>query len=89
MFVKMVYWYINITFTILDIIHRPVSHLKHNVSETRFCLLNLLRWAMRLSVSGPGTEIDFIYWTHLSRFHLNETEFSLQNVVFYIKDKMM
>jgi hypothetical protein len=30
-------WYINITVTILDIIHLPVF-LKHNVSETGFCL---------------------------------------------------
>jgi hypothetical protein len=30
-------WYINITITILDIIHRPVFYLKH-VSETGFCL---------------------------------------------------
>jgi hypothetical protein len=29
---------INITITILDIIHRPVFCLKHNVSETGFCL---------------------------------------------------
>jgi hypothetical protein len=27
-----------ITITILDIIHRPVFYLKHNVSETPFCL---------------------------------------------------
>jgi hypothetical protein len=31
-------WYINITITILDIIHRPVLYLKLNVSETGFCL---------------------------------------------------
>jgi hypothetical protein len=29
---------LNITNTILDIIHRPVSHLKHNVSKNGFCL---------------------------------------------------
>jgi hypothetical protein len=27
-------WYINITITILDIMHRPVFYLKHDVSET-------------------------------------------------------
>jgi hypothetical protein len=31
-------WDIRITIAILDIIHRPVFHLKHNVSETGFCL---------------------------------------------------
>jgi hypothetical protein len=31
-------WYINITITILDIMHRPVFYLKHDVSETGFCL---------------------------------------------------
>jgi hypothetical protein len=30
--------YINITITILDIIHRPVFHLKHNVLNNEFCL---------------------------------------------------
>jgi hypothetical protein len=30
--------YINITITILNIIHRPVFYLKNNVSETGFCL---------------------------------------------------
>jgi hypothetical protein len=30
-------WYINIIITILDIIHRPVFYLKHNVWETGFC----------------------------------------------------
>jgi hypothetical protein len=31
-------WYINTIVTIQDITHRPVSYLKHNVSETGFCL---------------------------------------------------
>jgi hypothetical protein len=31
-------WYINVTTTILGIIFRPNFHLKHNVSETGFCL---------------------------------------------------
>jgi hypothetical protein len=34
-------WYINITIAILDIINRPVSYLKHDVSETWFCLLQV------------------------------------------------
>jgi hypothetical protein len=29
----------NVTFTILDIIQRPVFYLKRNVSDTEFCLL--------------------------------------------------
>jgi hypothetical protein len=36
-----------ITITILDIIHRPILYLKHNVSETGLCLclqVNLLSW---------------------------------------------
>jgi hypothetical protein len=32
------YVYISITMTILDILHRPVFYLKHNVSETEFYL---------------------------------------------------
>jgi hypothetical protein len=31
-------WYINITITILDIIHRPVFFLEHNILKTWFCL---------------------------------------------------
>jgi hypothetical protein len=31
-------WYINITITILDIIHRIVFYLKLDISETGFCL---------------------------------------------------
>jgi hypothetical protein len=31
-------WYINITITSLDIIQRPVFHLKHSISETGFGL---------------------------------------------------
>jgi hypothetical protein len=31
-------WYINITITIVDIIHRLVFYLKHVASETGFCL---------------------------------------------------
>jgi hypothetical protein len=32
------FWLFNITMTILNIIQRPVFHLKHDVSETGFCL---------------------------------------------------
>jgi hypothetical protein len=31
-------WYVNITITILDIVHRPIFYLKQDVSETGFCL---------------------------------------------------
>jgi hypothetical protein len=31
-------WYINITVTTVGITHRPVFYLKHDVSETGFCL---------------------------------------------------
>jgi hypothetical protein len=32
-------WIFNTIIEFLEIIHRPVFHLKHNVSETEFCLL--------------------------------------------------
>jgi hypothetical protein len=38
MFTQSIKMFKNKTNTILDIIHRPVFHLKHNVSETGFCL---------------------------------------------------
>jgi hypothetical protein len=31
-------WYINLTVTIVDIIHGPVFYFKHNVLETGICL---------------------------------------------------
>jgi hypothetical protein len=31
-------WYINITITILNVIHQPDFYLKHDVSEVQFCL---------------------------------------------------
>jgi hypothetical protein len=31
-------WYINITITILNIMHRPVFYLKDEISGTEFCL---------------------------------------------------
>jgi hypothetical protein len=58
----------NITITILDIIHRPVFYLKHDVSNP---------------ASGPETETNSIYWAEQSRFHLKtETESSLRNIMF-------
>jgi hypothetical protein len=36
------------------------------------------------------TETSFFYWAHLRSFHLStETESSLQNAMFEIKDRMM
>jgi hypothetical protein len=29
--------YVNLTITLLGIIHRPVCYLGHNISKTRFC----------------------------------------------------
>jgi hypothetical protein len=40
--------YVNVSITVLNIIHRPVFYLKRNVSETDLCSLcswNLLSWA--------------------------------------------
>jgi hypothetical protein len=49
LFVGLWRWYINITITILDIIHRPVFYLKHGVSEAGFCL----RLQLGLTQVGP------------------------------------
>jgi hypothetical protein len=46
-------WYINITITILDIIHRFVLYLKHDESETALCLrlqVEPERWIMSRTV---------------------------------------
>jgi hypothetical protein len=51
--------YINITITILDIIDRPAFYLKHNVSETGFCL--------RLQVKP--TQLGPIDTASLSTYH--------------------
>jgi hypothetical protein len=62
-------WYINITITILDIIHRLVFFLKHLISEAGFCLCLHVVPRQRLANS--------FYWARLSRFHLKtETESS-------------
>jgi hypothetical protein len=42
-------WYINVTITILDIIHRPVFYLKQNVSVTGF----FFRLQMEPTQLGP------------------------------------
>jgi hypothetical protein len=63
------------TNTILDIIHRPLSYLKHKVSETEFCV--------RHQVEPPDRrQTSTIHLVKLNRFHLKtETEFSVRNVV--------
>jgi hypothetical protein len=72
------WWYINITITILDIIHRPVFYLKHNVSETAFCpnlqvepsQLSPIDRANLCLCTGLETETIYIYWIQLNRFYL-------------------
>jgi hypothetical protein len=60
--------------------------LKHDVSETEFCLRLQAGPANGNSLStrtiGPKTEIRFMYWVQLSRFHLKtETESCLRTVM--------
>jgi hypothetical protein len=79
------------TITILDIVHRPVFYLKHEVSETGFCLrlpeeptnLGPIVTASLCMLTASQTDTSSIYLAQLSRFHLKtETESSLRNVVF-------
>jgi hypothetical protein len=63
-------WYINITITILDIIHRPAFYLKHDVLQTGFCL----RSQVESTQLGP---VDIGSLCLLTK----ETEFSHWNVV--------
>jgi hypothetical protein len=63
-------WYINININIMDIIHRLVFNLKHDVSETGFCL----RSQVEPTQFGPTDEASFClrsYCDHLSMFHQN------------------
>jgi hypothetical protein len=50
-------WYINITITILDIIHRPVSYLKHSFSQTGFGL-RLRMVATQLGPTGRAVPVS-------------------------------
>jgi hypothetical protein len=52
-------WYINITITILDIIHRPVFYLKLNVSETGICL----RLQVESTQFSPIDRASLCLWT--------------------------
>jgi hypothetical protein len=49
------WWYIDITITILDIIHRPVFYLKHDVSEMEF--VSVFRWMNLLGVPKNGDSL--------------------------------
>jgi hypothetical protein len=72
-------WYINITITILKIVYRTLFYLKHNNSETVFCLL----FQVKPTRPVPIDKADIYH--HLKM----ETEFSLRNAVFQIKDRTM
>jgi hypothetical protein len=70
---------------ILDSIQRPVFYLKHDVSETEFCL----RRQMEPSQMGPIKRASLflrtssLFWAQLSRFHLKtKTESIFRNIVF-------
>jgi hypothetical protein len=86
------------TITILDIIHRPVFYLKHNVSEDGFCSRFQVEATQLGTIDRPSlclrflqkTETSFDGWAKLSRFHLKtETVSSLRNLLFSIEDKSM
>jgi hypothetical protein len=49
-------WYINITIKILDIIRRSDFYLKHNGSETGFCL----RLHVEPILVGPETHMLYL-----------------------------
>jgi hypothetical protein len=70
-----------ITITVLGIIHRPIFYLKHDISETEFCLclqveptqlgpINRASCLWAPATIPKGTETSCIYWAQLSRFHL-------------------
>jgi hypothetical protein len=70
-----------VTVIILDIIRRLVFYVKCNVSETGSCL------SLGGTYSVSGQETGTIS-AQLHKYHLKtETESSLQNVVFYLKDR--
>jgi hypothetical protein len=88
-------WHIDIIITILDIIHRPVFYLKHNVSDTGLCLRLQVEHTQLSQIDGislccPEIGTSSIYSAQLSKLHLKmETESSLRNVVLQIKDRTM
>jgi hypothetical protein len=56
----------------LDIIHRPVFILKHNVSEIGFCLRLQVKPSQLGSIDRASPEIgmNFIYWALQGRLYL-------------------
>jgi hypothetical protein len=52
-------WHSNTTITILDIIHRPVFYLKHDVSDTEFCL----HLQVEPNKMGPIEKASLSLWT--------------------------
>jgi hypothetical protein len=71
-----------ITIKILDIIHRPVFYLSHNVSETGFCQTD--------TVSSLQTGTSKVDWVLLSSCHLmTETESNTRNFSFEIYNRTM
>jgi hypothetical protein len=85
-------WYINITITILHIIHRPAFYLKYDFPKTGFCprlqieptqlgAIDIASLNLRTKATSQITNDS--YWASLSKFHLNtETECSNRNVEF-------
>jgi hypothetical protein len=63
LFIGLWWWYINITITVLDIIHPPVLYLKHNDSETGFCSC----FQVEPTQLGPK---DRVLWLHCWQLHL-------------------
>jgi hypothetical protein len=72
----------------MDIIHCPVFYLKHDVSETEFCLRLHVEYTQlgptdRASICLRRQFSSSTYWAKLSRLHQNtETDSSLRYVVF-------
>jgi hypothetical protein len=53
---------------------------------------NCLSWAQQIELAAlsPDTKNSSIYWAQLSMFHVKtETEPSIRNVLFYMKDRAM
>jgi hypothetical protein len=98
-------WYINITITILDIIHRPVFYLKKktfwrldSVSVFRWKLLiwdqytelvTCLRTVATAPIGCPEIETNSVDWAKLSIFHLKTEKESNLRNVFQIKERTM
>jgi hypothetical protein len=81
-------WYINITLTFLNIIHRPVFYLKHDVSEMHFVFhlrveptqVGAIENVSLYQSEGSGDQLfllDPLGWVSPE----DETESSLRNAV--------